>query len=327
MGFTNSLPPLNGRLCLTNKGDLKVKFGFFLIAVIMLCIGIARIIKPVPKLKLSRRNAARLVAVAYIILFFIFGDEAKYEMLCFAGTVSLLVGVASLIIPIKAIGIKDRGIGAIVIVAALGLITISTFLFEKVHDSHELVWNAREEKEAKRKADDEIKKQVEAKREEIKQKAEAEEKLKTENPTAYTKLIEEREQARKAEEARKAEVARKQAEIKADMEKKAQEEAKRKEIETHPAIFKMLRWYKGGFENVFLLDAKITNIASFPIKDISIYCRVYSESHTQLNTVANIAYKMIPPGKSIILHQFNMGFMDAQGSNAECDVVDYARVR
>ena len=175
----------------------------------------------------------------------------------------------------------------------------------------EFVWNAEKKKDAIKKAAAEKEKQIET-----------EEKLKTENPEAYAKLLAEREEV-----AKKA-ARQKQFELEAAEAEEKQREAaqKRKELEAHPADIKITNWYRGGFDNIFILNAVVTNKADFPIKDISIHCKVFSESNTELDEVAETVYKVIPAGKSISVHDLHMGFVDTQSQHANCQVLDYHEV-
>ena len=195
----------------------------------------------------------------------------------------LLAGLISLVRPIKRLGITSRKAGVLWILFAMGLLII----LNPYVDAH----NPLQQQLASEKAEN---------------------KLKTENPAAYEKL-----QKEKAEKQKQKELEAKQ------RDKEAAEKAQREYKEQHPVDLKIISWQKGGFETVLLLNAKLTNTADYPIKDIVIACDMFADSKTLLGSAMQTLYRPIPAKKSIQINEFNMGFVHSQARRIRCEVIGF----
>lgn len=197
------------------------------------------------------------------------------------------VGIISLIKPLTILGIASRR-------AALNCIVLFFFSF--------LMVAAASLYSSDRKAHEE--------------KLAAENKLKTEHPEIYAKLQKEKAE-KEAEQQKQKELVAKQ------RDKEAEEKAQRQYKDQHPIDLKIINWYKGNFETSLMLNAKLTNTADYPIKDIVIACDMFADSTTPLGSAVQTVYKTIPAKKSIRVNELNMGFVHSQAHKMGCEVIGF----
>jgi hypothetical protein len=81
-------------------------------------------------------------------------------------------------------------------------------------------------------------------------------------------------------------------------------------------------WKLGGFDNVLMLNAKITNNSQQHVKDLTILCRLSGKSGTAISKTKAVIYENIPAGKHISVKDFNMGIVSNQSSTAACAIDD-----
>ena len=81
-------------------------------------------------------------------------------------------------------------------------------------------------------------------------------------------------------------------------------------------------WYKGGFDSVMFLNAKIKNTGTRDVKDIEIECTHKSNSGTRIDSNKKIIYELVKAGKTISVDKFNMGFVHNQAKSTSCEITD-----
>ena len=86
---------------------------------------------------------------------------------------------------------------------------------------------------------------------------------------------------------------------------------------------KTISWEKGGFDSVIIADFKITNNTAAPVKDITVQCDGYSETKTRVDKNKRVIYKEIKPGKTIVVKDFNMGFVSSSVRSLACTTVKF----
>lgn len=79
-------------------------------------------------------------------------------------------------------------------------------------------------------------------------------------------------------------------------------------------------WKKGGFDNVALIDFKITNNNPVTVKDIEVECDFYAKSGTKLDTNSSTIYDIIEPGKTKLFTDFNIGLINRQANGMDCRI-------
>jgi hypothetical protein len=95
---------------------------------------------------------------------------------------------------------------------------------------------------------------------------------------------------------------------------------------TNQVTMTQVRWTRGGFDTVMMLDFTIRNDNDFAVKDISFKCTHYGPSGTRIDSNSRTLYERIPAHSSISRQQFNMGFFHSQTSSSSCQVTDYVSV-
>ena len=85
-------------------------------------------------------------------------------------------------------------------------------------------------------------------------------------------------------------------------------------------------WTKGGFSNVMLINATITNNSPYAIKDLVISCVHSANSGTAIDTNTKTAFETVDRGKTLKLRQFNMGFIHNQATKSNCEIADFVIV-
>ncbi|MCE5997392.1 zinc ribbon domain-containing protein [Acinetobacter nosocomialis] len=81
-------------------------------------------------------------------------------------------------------------------------------------------------------------------------------------------------------------------------------------------------WAKAGFDNVMLVDFKITNNSKYDIKDITVECEHYSNSKTKIDSNTRVIYEIVKAGQTKTLKEFNMGFIHSQAASSSCGITD-----
>lgn len=90
---------------------------------------------------------------------------------------------------------------------------------------------------------------------------------------------------------------------------------------------KNFKWVLGGFNTVMMISGRINNKSSVAVKDLTIECRTFSKSDTLLSRTSKVLYEAIPPGKSVKMREFSMGFVNSQSIKAYCEVADLVIVQ
>jgi|CXWL01.1.fsa_nt_gi hypothetical protein len=68
----------------------------------------------------------------------------------------------------------------------------------------------------------------------------------------------------------------------------------------------------GGFNTVFVLSGRISNSAEVDIKDPRIQCELFGPSGTQVDTVQETLFEIVPAQGANRFSELNMGFMGSQ---------------
>ena len=85
-------------------------------------------------------------------------------------------------------------------------------------------------------------------------------------------------------------------------------------------------WTKGGFGSVIIADFKIVNNTDKSVKDITVRCGGYSETKTRIDENKRVIYKEIKPGQSIIVKDFNMGFVGSNVRSIACSTTKFESI-
>lgn len=104
--------------------------------------------------------------------------------------------------------------------------------------------------------------------------------------------------------------------------KSAERKIDPKEEALNQVTIEKLEWYKGGFDSIMMLNARIKNDGNRDIKDIEIECSHASNSGTRIDANRKIVYEVIKSGKSINIKDFNMGFIHSQATSTNCKIKD-----
>lgn len=88
----------------------------------------------------------------------------------------------------------------------------------------------------------------------------------------------------------------------------------------------VIRWVRGGFETVMVVDFKITNNNEFDVKDVSIKCDHFAASGTHIDSGTRAIYEVFPGGKSRTIKGFNMGRIHSQAESSGCSAVGFLSV-
>jgi hypothetical protein len=78
-------------------------------------------------------------------------------------------------------------------------------------------------------------------------------------------------------------------------------------------------WRKDGFGTVMVTSFVVHNAMPITVKDITVRCRAYGESGTELTRASRTVYKLFKPGKTKV-KDLNVGFIDGQARGARCEV-------
>ncbi len=89
---------------------------------------------------------------------------------------------------------------------------------------------------------------------------------------------------------------------------------------------KIKKFTKGGFDSVMIANFAIENKTQSTIKDIEIVCDSYSETNTRIDSNRRTIYKLLAPGKSLEINEFNMGFISPNVSSTSCRTVKFITV-
>jgi hypothetical protein len=96
-------------------------------------------------------------------------------------------------------------------------------------------------------------------------------------------------------------------------------QAEKNRLEKSEELILDYKWHFGGFDNVLMLNGKITNPAKESVwSDPVITCYAKSESGRQIGEVEKSVYKVIPAGGFVILKDFPVGLINSQTSTISC---------
>jgi hypothetical protein len=82
-------------------------------------------------------------------------------------------------------------------------------------------------------------------------------------------------------------------------------------------------WKKGGFDNVMIGTFTLQNTNDFGVKDIVISCNHFAPSGTLIDSNTRTIYQAIKSKGSLIVKDFNMGFLHTQAAKSACSVKDF----
>jgi hypothetical protein len=88
-------------------------------------------------------------------------------------------------------------------------------------------------------------------------------------------------------------------------------------------LFKLDKWYKGGFGNVMIADFTINNLTDNDIKDIKITCTQYAKSGTIIGSNTQIIYDIVKAKQTKKFKKVNMGIIHNQAYETNCKLIDY----
>ena len=83
-----------------------------------------------------------------------------------------------------------------------------------------------------------------------------------------------------------------------------------------------ITWKKDGFGSVMVMSAAIKNNGASAVKDVEIDCDHSSNSGTKIDSNSKVVYEIVPPGQSIKIKEFNMGFIHSQAASTKCRISD-----
>ena len=79
-----------------------------------------------------------------------------------------------------------------------------------------------------------------------------------------------------------------------------------------------LGWYRGGFDNIMLVNITLLNKGNRDVKDVEITCEHYSNSGTNIDRNQRVIYEIVPAKKTKSVKDFNMGFIHPQAAKTGC---------
>jgi hypothetical protein len=86
---------------------------------------------------------------------------------------------------------------------------------------------------------------------------------------------------------------------------------------------KSLKWHKGGFDNVMLVNATFENKSNRDVKDIELTCEHFAKSGTKIDSNSRVIYEVIKAGKSNGIREFSMGFIHSQAASTSCRITNF----
>lgn len=81
-------------------------------------------------------------------------------------------------------------------------------------------------------------------------------------------------------------------------------------------------WGKAGFDNILEADFNINNKNILDVKDIVIRCGLYAKSGTFLGAKEHTIYDVVNGKEIKSFNGVNMGFINSQTANVNCEIVD-----
>jgi hypothetical protein len=83
------------------------------------------------------------------------------------------------------------------------------------------------------------------------------------------------------------------------------------------------KWHKDEFGVVMLVDFSFNNRSPYDAKDISLTCRHFAPSGTEIDSNTRTIYEVIPAHDRKTVKDFNMGFIHSQVSSTICTIDDF----
>lgn len=80
--------------------------------------------------------------------------------------------------------------------------------------------------------------------------------------------------------------------------------------------------YKGGFDNILMVNITLANKGKQDVKDIALICEHYSNSGTRIDSNRRVIYEIVTAGKSKTINDFNMGLIHSQAARTNCSITD-----
>ena len=84
-------------------------------------------------------------------------------------------------------------------------------------------------------------------------------------------------------------------------------------------------WERGGFDLVMIADFKIKNNTDSAVKDIEITCKGFTESGTKIDSNTRTIYKIIQPGETLEIIDYNMGYLHTDVKSSGCYTVSFEK--
>lgn len=85
---------------------------------------------------------------------------------------------------------------------------------------------------------------------------------------------------------------------------------------------KKLKWSKGGFNNIMMVNLTFENKSNADVKDIELTCEHFSNSGTKIDSNTRVIYEIFKAGKSKRIHDFNMGLIHSQAETTNCRITN-----
>jgi hypothetical protein len=86
-------------------------------------------------------------------------------------------------------------------------------------------------------------------------------------------------------------------------------------------IIKKSSWKLGGFGNVMVISLTIENKNPIALKDFIVECTTAGASGTDLSTVRQQVFEILPAKKTKSFNGINMGIVDSQSRRAGCSII------
>lgn len=83
-------------------------------------------------------------------------------------------------------------------------------------------------------------------------------------------------------------------------------------------------WSTSAGGNVMKATFTIVNPTDRAIKDLEVTCTHFAPSGTEIDHNTRTIYERVPPKGTIVVPDFNMGFIHSQATKSACEVTDLA---
>jgi hypothetical protein len=87
------------------------------------------------------------------------------------------------------------------------------------------------------------------------------------------------------------------------------------------------KWSRIPYGLTFDADFQIKNNLSVPVKDLKVRCDGYAESGTRIDRNIREIFRTIRPGETLVITDFNMGFLHSQVKTINCSIEDFQQIK